>query len=121
MVGFAVRSYFHSVLQSQREKHKTNKQTNKTAGLTAQDLGFSLFSALTSAVGFEISMQASFINSGADKVTTIIGSSLRNTNDCRGSYLGTAPTLTVTLRRLGVRCLIQKKTLLSNRLLGLLR
>jgi len=74
----------------------------------AIDAGFWLFSTRTPAVRLEISMQPPLINTGVDKVASIIGSDISITNGCLGCYLGTAPVLTVTLCWLGGRCSIQK-------------
>lgn len=92
----------------------------KSAVLTAVDAGFTLISTMSPSAADEIYTQPLLISTGVDKGAAIIGSDISITNGCLGRYLRTAPVLTLTLCRLGGRCLIQKMALLRNRLLGLL-
>lgn len=79
----------------------------------AVDGDFRLVCPMAPSVEDKISMQPSRIDSGADNVAAITGSDVSIANGCLGRYLRTAPVLTVTLHRLGERCLIQKIWLCS--------
>lgn len=87
---------------------------------TCYSVLFILVSTITLSVADEISTQPSLINTGVDNVVAITGSDVGITNGPLGRYLQTAMVLTVTLWRLGGRCLIQKMALLGNGLPGLL-
>lgn len=90
----------------------------KSALLMTADASSRMLSTMTPSVSDKISMQSSLINSGVDNVAAIIGLDISITNGCLGRYLQPALVLTVTLCRLGERCLIQKKAQLRNRLPG---